>query len=298
MNGLIIKNLSKSFKKYKALNNINLEIRQGMFGLLGRNGAGKTTLMKIITTLLEPDEGEVIIEGLDVKKDKLQVRKIIGFLPQEFSIYPNLTAIEFLDYIARLNNMLSKKNRHIVIRETLKKVNLYDKKDCKVGGFSGGMRRRLGIAQAIIKDPKILIVDEPTAGLDPEERIRFRTMLVELSLNKIVILSTHIVEDISASCEQMGVLDYGKLKFIGSPSEFIKKAQGCVWEKDCKSKNELLNIKDSYNVINIRQSQNNTRVRFLNSSPLEGGCILMEPNLEDAYLYFINSMKEKEEGVK
>lgn len=294
--GLIIKNLSKQFKKYKALDNINLEIKQGMFGLLGRNGAGKTTLMKMITTLGEPDEGEITIFGINVRKDRIGARKIIGFLPQEFSIYPNLTAGEFLDYIARLNNINDASKRNKLVKETLEKVNLHEKINSKVGGFSGGMRRRLGIAQAIIKDPKILIVDEPTAGLDPEERIRFRTLLVQLSLSKIVLLSTHIVEDISASCEQIGVLDYGVLKFVGNPVDFIKNSDGYIWEKNFANKSELLNITQNYNVINIRQSQDSGCVRFLANSRENINCNLgerVQPNLEDAYLYFINSIDNR-----
>ncbi|MCH5139022.1 ABC transporter ATP-binding protein, partial [Clostridiaceae bacterium UIB06] len=212
-NKVIIKNVTKKYGKFKAISNLNLEIKEGMFGLLGHNGAGKTTLMKLITTLSEPSSGKVIVNGLDTIKNKMEIKNIIGFLPQEFSVYPDLTAYEFLDYIAKLNYIKDNKKRKKLIERILEKVNLSEAKDKKIGGFSGGMKRRIGIAQAIIKDPKVLIVDEPTAGLDPEERIRFRTMLVELSESKIVILSTHIVEDIAASCEQMAFLQNGRLRY-------------------------------------------------------------------------------------
>lgn len=286
-NKIIIKNLTKKYGKFRALNNLNLEIKEGMFGLLGHNGAGKTTLMKLITTLTEPTKGQIIINGLDTVKDKMEIKNIIGFLPQEFSVYPDLTAYEFLDYIAKLNYVKNKKMRRNLIESVLEKVNLFDVKDKKVGGFSGGMKRRIGIAQAIIKDPKVLIVDEPTAGLDPEERIRFRTMLVELSQNKIVILSTHIVEDISASCEQMALLDGGSLRYAGSPVDFVNEVEGKVWEIQVNNKRELLEIKNKYLIISMKQTKEGTYIRVLSENLREGLNIKKEvPNLEDAYIYF------------
>lgn len=286
-NKIIIKNLTKKYGKFRALNNLNLEIKEGMFGLLGHNGAGKTTLMKLITTLTEPTKGQIIINGLDTVKDKMEIKNIIGFLPQEFSVYLDLTAYEFLDYIAKLNYVKNKKMRRNLIESVLEKVNLFDVKDKKVGGFSGGMKRRIGIAQAIIKDPKVLIVDEPTAGLDPEERIRFRTMLVELSQNKIVILSTHIVEDISASCEQMALLDGGSLRYAGSPVDFVNEVEGKVWEIQVNNKRELLEIKNKYLIISMKQTKEGTYIRVLSENLREGLNIKKEvPNLEDAYIYF------------
>ncbi|MEG2893392.1 MAG: ABC transporter ATP-binding protein [Clostridium sp.] len=296
-NKIIIKNLSKTYGNRKVLNNINLEIDCGMFGLLGHNGAGKSTLMKILTTLTEPDKGgEIEICGYNALKQKLDVRKIVGFLPQEFNIYPQMTAEEFLDYIARLNDIKSLKDRKEIVTQSLENVNLLDSKDKKVGGFSGGMKRRLGIAQALIKNPKVLIVDEPTAGLDPEERIRFRTMLVELSQNKIVILSTHIVEDISASCEKIALFVSGNSKFVGSPVDFVKNVDNMVWEKLLTNNSELIEMKRLYSIVSMRQTSKGVVVRFIsdeNNIKTSEGLISVTPNLEDAYLNFMESIQNK-----
>ncbi|GAA0745588.1 ABC transporter ATP-binding protein [Clostridium oceanicum] len=294
-NFISIKNVSKTYDKKRVLKNINLEIENGMFGLLGHNGAGKSTLMKIITTLILPDKGSKIeICGQDIKENKMNIREIIGFLPQEFNIYPQMTAYEFLDYIALLNNINDKSDRDKLICSTLSKVNLLDHKSGKVGQFSGGMKRRLGIAQAIIKNPRILVVDEPTAGLDPEERIKFRTMLVELSEDRIVILSTHIVEDISASCEKLGLMFSGELKFVGTPDEFIKNTEGYIWEKTISNNKELIDLKNKYSIISIRRTCGTSIVRFLaKSQDVRDGSNIKSvyPNLEDAYLHFMQSMK-------
>ncbi|RXM73449.1 ABC transporter ATP-binding protein [Clostridium tetani] len=294
-NFISIKNVNKTYNKKKVLNNINLEIGNGMFGLLGHNGAGKTTLMKIITTLITPDKGgKIEICGQDIKENKMNIRKIIGFLPQEFNIYPQMSAYEFLDYIALLNNIHNKNVRDELICNTLSKVNLLDHKNGEVGQFSGGMKRRLGIAQAIIKNPSILVVDEPTAGLDPEERIKFRTMLVELSEDRIVILSTHIVEDISASCEKLALLLSGELKFVGTPDEFIKNTEGYVWEKIITDNKDLIGLKNKYSIISIKRTCGTSTVRFLGNSKDVSSLSNVNsvyPNLEDAYLYFMQNAK-------
>ncbi|RXM75500.1 ABC transporter ATP-binding protein [Clostridium tetani] len=294
-NFISIKNVNKTYNKKKVLNNINLEIENGMFGLLGHNGAGKTTLMKIITTLITPDKGgKIKICGQDIKENKMNIRKIIGFLPQEFNIYPQMSTYEFLDYIALLNNIHNKNVRDELICNTLSKVNLLDHKNGKVGQFSGGMKRRLGIAQAIIKNPSILVVDEPTAGLDPEERIKFRTMLVELSEDRIVILSTHIVEDISASCEKLALLLSGELKFVGTPDEFIKNTEGYVWEKIITDNKDLIGLKNKYSIISIKRTCGTSTVRFLGNSKDVSSLSNVNsvyPNLEDAYLYFMQNAK-------
>ncbi|RXI51916.1 ABC transporter ATP-binding protein [Clostridium tetani] len=294
-NFISIKNVNKTYNKKKVLNNINLEIENGMFGLLGHNGAGKTTLMKIITTLITPDKGgKIEICGQDIKENKMNIRKIIGFLPQEFNIYPQMSAYEFLDYIALLNNIHNKNVRYELICNTLSKVNLLECKNGKVGQFSGGMKRRLGIAQAIIKNPSILVVDEPTAGLDPEERIKFRTMLVELSEDRIVILSTHIVEDISASCEKLALLLSGELKFVGTPDEFIKNTEGYVWEKIITDNKDLIGLKNKYSIISIKRTCGTSTVRFLGNSKDVSSLSNVNsvyPNLEDAYLYFMQNAK-------
>lgn len=288
-NIVVFENVSKIYNKNQyALNNVNLKIGEGMFGLLGPNGAGKSTFMKSLITLITPEKGRIMVEGYDTRTHSLEVRDIVGYLPQDFSIYPNLTAEEFLDYIAQINNLGSKKIRKKRIEEVLSKVNLLEVKNKKVGGFSGGMKRRLGIANAILKDPKILIVDEPTAGLDPEERIRFRMLLVELSRQKCVILSTHIVEDIASSCETIALLDKGQIQYLGSPIEFILKAKEKVREFKVFTQEDILRLKDKYEIISTKRTSSGTFLRVVGesfSNELEN--IEVEPNLEDAYMYFM-----------
>ncbi len=275
-------------KKFYALNNVNLKIGEGMFGLLGPNGAGKSTLMKSLITLIMPDKGRIMVDGYDTRTHSLEVRDIVGYLPQEFSIYPNLTALEFLDYMGQINNIGSRKTRNKKIEGVLNKVNLWEARNKKVGGFSGGMKRRLGIANAILKDPKILIVDEPTAGLDPEERIRFRMLLVELSKQKCVILSTHIVEDISSSCERIGLLNRGDIEYLGSPMDFILRAKGKVKEFKVSNGEEILNLKDKYEIISVKRTSSGKFLRVVGEDfHGESYGIDVEPNLEDAYMYFM-----------
>lgn len=209
-----IKDLDKYYGKKQALNHINLTIHQGMFGLLGRNGAGKTTMMKTLATLLKKQSGSITICGVPVE-EAASVRKIVGYLPQDFSMYPNMTVYEAMDYLGVLSGM-SKEKRKKRIPLLLEQVNLLENKNQKVKALSGGMRRRLGIAQAILHEPKVLIVDEPPAGLDPEERVRFRNLLCEIAERRIVILSTHIVGDIEATCENIAVMDQGKILFQGT----------------------------------------------------------------------------------
>lgn len=216
---IIIENLSKDYGSFRALKNISLYIGNGMFGLLGKNGAGKTTLMKILATLLNKTEGSVSICGTDITNSG-EIRKMTGYLPQEFSFYPNMKVYEAMDYLGVLSGLPSKLRKER-IPELLKKVNLQNCKSLKFKALSGGMKRRLGIAQAILHDPKVLIVDEPTAGLDPEERVRFRNLLCEIAEERIVILSTHIVEDVEKTCKNIAVLDSGELFFNGTLENFI-----------------------------------------------------------------------------
>lgn len=286
-------------RKFKALNDVSFKIGEGMFGLLGANGAGKTTLMKSLVTLNNPEKGRIIVDRYDTQKQGLEVRNIVGYLPQDFSIYPNLTAYEFLDYIAQINKINNSKVRKSKIQEVLEGVNLWQVKDKKVGGFSGGMKRRLGIAQAILKDPKILIVDEPTAGLDPEERIRFRMLLTEFSQNKCVILSTHIVEDIASSCETIGFLNKGTLMYFGSPVDFIEKVRGKVKEFCISDRKEMLYLKNTYEIISERRTSNGTFIRAIGDNLLnEEKGTLVEPNLEDAYMYYVKYDECREENIK
>jgi ABC-2 type transport system ATP-binding protein len=216
---IIINDLSKSYGEKRALSGVSLHIETGMFGLLGRNGAGKTTLMRIVATVLSKSNGSVTVCGFDINNVK-EIRKLVGYLPQEFSMYSNMTVYEAMDYLGVLSE-LPKKTRQEKIPALLKRVNLDDCRKVRVKALSGGMKRRLGIAQAILHDPQILIVDEPTAGLDPEERVRFRELLCEIAENRIVILSTHIVEDIEKTCEKIAVLDKGEIVFNGLLSAFI-----------------------------------------------------------------------------
>jgi ABC-2 type transport system ATP-binding protein len=216
---IVIENLSKNFGEKRALYGVSLHIETGMFGLLGRNGAGKTTLMRILATILSKSNGNVSVCGFDIGNAK-EIRKLVGYLPQEFSMYPNMSVYEAMDYLGVLSE-LSNKTRQERIPVLLKRVNLDDCHKVRVKALSGGMKRRLGIAQAILHNPVILIVDEPTAGLDPEERVRFRNMLREIAENRIVILSTHIVEDVEKTCEKIAVLDNGEIIFNGLLAAFI-----------------------------------------------------------------------------
>lgn len=283
-----IENLSKNYGKKQSLNRVNLTISQGMFGLLGPNGAGKTTLMKIITTLVQKSEGKIKVCGVPVEK-VADIRKIIGYLPQDFSMYGNMSACEALDYLAILSGM-NKKDRMQKVPELLEKVNLIDQKRTKVKAMSGGMKRRLGIAQAVIHDPQVVIVDEPTAGLDPEERVRFRNLLCEIARDKIVILSTHIVGDIEATCEYIGVLNKGNLIFNGTVSELLKGVEGKVYSAQI-SIMELEKIKQRYLVTGILTTGSVASVKIISNEQPFQDAILCNADVEDGYMYL---MHEKE----
>ena len=285
-----IKDLDKYYGKKQALNHINLTIHQGMFGLLGRNGAGKTTLMKTLATLLEKQKGEIRICGIPVD-ETARVRKMIGYLPQDFSMYPNMTVYEAMDYLGVLSGM-SKEKRKQRIPVLLEQVNLQNDSRKKVRALSGGMRRRLGIAQAILHDPKVFIVDEPTAGLDPEERVRFRNLLCEIAEKRIVILSTHIVGDIEATCENLAVMDQGKILYHGTVEALIELAKDKVYTAEI-SKKELPVMKENYLVTGMLSAGNNVSVRFLSEEKPFDGAKPCSAGVEDAYLYL---MEEKAGG--
>ena len=285
-----IKDLDKYYGKKQALNHINLTIHQGMFGLLGRNGAGKTTLMKTLATLLEKQKGEIRICGIPVE-ETARVRKMIGYLPQDFSMYPNMTVYEAMDYLGVLSGM-SKEKRKQRIPVLLEQVNLQNDSGKKVRALSGGMRRRLGIAQAILHDPKVLIVDEPTAGLDPEERVRFRNLLCEIAEKRIVILSTHIVGDIEATCENLAIMDQGKILYHGTVEALIELAKDKVYTAEI-SKKELPVMKENYLVTGMLSVGNNVSVRFLSEKKPFDGAKPCSAGVEDAYLYL---MEEKAGG--
>ena len=275
-----------------ALKDVNLEIPTGMFGLLGPNGAGKSTLMRILVALMEPTSGEVDICGYDLMKQRKEIRGILGYLPQDFRFFAKYKTYEFLDYAARLSGMNRKSFRKKAVDEMLENVGLFDVRDRYANKLSGGMKRRLGIAQALIHHPKVIIVDEPTTGLDPEERIRFRNLLVELSKDRIVIFSTHIIEDISSSCSQVVVINKGELKYFGDPTDMVDMATGKVWQFhiDRESFEQVL---DKTMVVHHIQDGDTIQVRYLSvGSPYEGA-VEVEPNLEDAYLCLLKNMEGK-----
>ncbi|MBN2166021.1 MAG: ABC transporter ATP-binding protein [Marinilabiliaceae bacterium] len=290
---LQIKNLSKIYPGgKKALNEVSMTIHDGMFGLLGPNGAGKSTLMKILVTLLKPSSGDIFVNGQQLSDHRKEVRSLIGYLPQDFRFFPKLKTWEFLDYAASLAGVSSKKERSLMVDKMLEEVALYDFRNRFANKLSGGMKRRLGIAQALIGNPKIIVVDEPTTGLDPEERIRFRNILSRLTKNEvIVVLSTHIVGDISSSCNQMALINSGELQFLGTPSDFVGKADGHVWSIDVAF-DELQNVKEQYHVITSIPNVDSYTLEVLTIG--ENGLAKynpkpVAPNLEHAYVYFMES---------
>lgn len=283
-----IKDLNKNFGKRQALSDVNLTIEQGMFGLLGPNGAGKTTLMKILSTLTKKSSGTVSVCGIPIEKTK-EVRTMTGYLPQDFSMYGNMSAYEALDYLAVLSGM-SKGERREKVPEMLEKVNLLEQQKTKVKAMSGGMKRRLGIAQAIIHNPKVIIVDEPTAGLDPEERVRFRNLLCEIAKERIVILSTHIVGDIEATCEDIAVLNHGQIIFRGTVSELLKMVEGKVYTAEISTM-EIDKIKEEYLVTGILTSGSLSHVKLIADHMPMFNAQLCNADVEDAYMYL---MKQQE----
>ena len=284
-----VDNLKKVYKGGKqALDGINLEINNGLFGLLGPNGAGKTTLMRILVTLMEPTAGTVTIDDYDLQNNRKEIRNMLGYLPQEFSTFPKIRTWEFLDYNARLAGITGYSERTDIVDKLLDKVGLLDVKDRYAKKLSGGMKRRLGIAQALIGNPKILIVDEPTTGLDPEERIRFRNILSDMGQeDKIIILSTHIVSDISSTCQDMALLNEGGLAFQGSPEDLVKTAEGHTFELDVTD-SELEKVKEQYIVISTIPSETGWQVQVVSESMDNNSAKAIPPNLEHAYVYFMD----------
>ena len=284
---IVMKNVTKRYGKKLALDHLSLKIPQGMFGLLGPNGAGKTTLMKMTAAILPPTEGKIRVCGTDISCQR-QIHRMTGYLPQDFSMYGNMTAAEALDYLGALS-LMPKKLRRERIPLLLRQVNLEDNSRTRVKAMSGGMRRRLGIAQAILHDPQVLIVDEPTAGLDPEERVRFRNLLCELAQERIVILSTHIVGDIEATCENIAVLNQGTLLFSGTVTELLGEAEGKIFTAQVP-RMELPMLKSQYTVTGMLMQGNEAQVRFAAESQPFASAKACPPNLEDAYMYL---MQEK-----
>lgn len=283
-----INSLQKRYNSHTVLDGINMTIEDGMFGLLGRNGAGKTTLMRILATLIKPTNGTVVFNGISVDNTK-EIRKIIGYLPQDFSFYPDMTVYESMQYVAALSQVpaLLQNDK---IPQLLKQVNLWEVKKKKVGMLSGGMKRRLGIAQAMLHDPKVLIVDEPTIGLDPEERLRLYNLLEGYSENRIVILSTHIVADIEATCERVGVLDSGKLVFDGTINHLAENAKEKVFELTVH-KNEQDIVQKRYHVLTSQSSLGKIKMRVLSDDyPILGNPVLCSPTVEDGYMQLLRKL--------
>ena len=284
-----IENLNKIYPDgKKALNNLNLTIEPGMFGLLGPNGAGKTSLMRIMTLLQSATSGTIFFDDYDIAKDRKAIRSVLGYLPQDFRFFEKLKTWEFLDYGAGLAGIKGKAHREEVVDEMLRKVGLFEVRDRWANRLSGGMKRRLGIAQAIIGNPKVIIVDEPTTGLDPEERIRFRNILSDISdKDTTIILSTHIVGDISSTCKKLALLNRGELKFEGSPDEMIELSKGKVWEIFVTDA-EYEDIKDKYPIISTIPADGGLEIQVV-AERVEGySCKAIEPNLEHAYVYYMD----------
>ena len=291
---LVIQNLSKTYPNgVRALQNVSLTIQQGMFGLLGPNGAGKSTLMRSIATLQEPDGGKIVFNGIDVRTQKEDLRKVLGYLPQEFGVYPKVSAEKLLDHLAVLKGISNTSERKELVEALLHKTNLYEARKKNLGGYSGGMKQRFGIAQALLASPKLIIVDEPTAGLDPAERNRFHNLLSELGEEAVVILSTHIVDDVKKLCTNMAIINQGQILMTGNPKEAIKEVEGKIWQKKI-AKGELPKYKDAFNVISDRLETGETLINILADSDPGQGFSSVEPGLEDVYFsYIFGGIKEK-----
>lgn len=283
MNTLQINNLTKTYPNgVKALNGINLEITNGMFGLLGSNGAGKSSLMRTIASLQEPSSGSISFNEIDVVKQPNEIRNQLGYLPQEFGVYPKISAEKLLNHLAILKGILNKKERKEQVTALLQQVNLYQHRKKAVYTFSGGMRQRFGIAQALLANPKLIIVDEPTAGLDPEESNRFLNLLSEIGENVIVILSTHIVEDVRNLCPKMAILANGEIISEGNPKELVASIEGKIWTKIIP-KTDINIYKKAFDVISTKLVSGETQIRVLSEKKPEAGFEMITPNLEDFY---------------
>jgi ABC-type multidrug transport system ATPase subunit len=280
---LAIRNLSKTYSNgVRALKGVTLDIPTGMFGLLGPNGAGKSTLMRTIATLQDADSGSIQLDSLDVLANKQAARQTLGYLPQEFGVYPKVSAEAMLDHFAVLKGVTVRSERKALVEALLRQVNLWDVRKRKLGTFSGGMRQRFGIAQALIGKPKLVIVDEPTAGLDPEERNRFLNLLAEIGENVVVILSTHIVEDVTDLCPRMAIISQGQVLLTGEPHETIRSLEGRVWRREVAT-SAIEDYKSRLTVLSTRLVGGKTILHVLADSQPEAGFAAVEPDLEDVY---------------
>ena len=281
---LVIKNLTKTYKNgVKAIDNLSIEIGTGMFGLLGPNGAGKSSLMRTIATLQSPDSGSIIFGDIDVLNDNMSLRKVLGYLPQSFGVYPKMSAQDLLDYFATLKGISNKLERNEIVKKVLEITNLYDVRRKHVAGYSGGMKQRFGIAQLLLNSPKLIIVDEPTAGLDPAERHRFLNVLREVGTNCTVIFSTHIVEDVKELCNEMAILNGGRILKHTTPIDATKEIEGTIWQKtierDHLDENEKL-----YRILSSNYNQDNTlNLRVHAAEKPSEDFIAVAPQLDDVY---------------
>lgn len=288
MNSLTIKNLQKTYKNgVVAINDISLEIKNGMFGLLGPNGAGKSSLMKTIAGLQQPDSGTIFFNGIECIKNPLFIKKQLGFLPQDFGVYPKISAYDLLTHIAILKGITNTKERKEQVDFLLEKVNLQQHSNKEVHTFSGGMRQRFGIAQALLGNPQLVIVDEPTAGLDPEERNRFNNLLNEISEDIIIILSTHLVEDVKNLCKEMAIIHNGTLLVKGKPTDFIDELTGKFWQKTIDKK-QLIQYEKEYNVVLTQLNMGTVTIHVQSDTQPDTSFRPILPNLEDVYFSILN----------
>jgi ABC-type multidrug transport system ATPase subunit len=280
---LRIRNISKTYPNgVRALHDVSLTIPPGMYGLLGPNGAGKSTLMRMIATLQDPDTGSIHLGELDVLRQKDEVRKTLGYLPQEFGVYPKVSAEELLDHFALLKGIAERRSRKEVVEALLRQTNLWEVRKQKLGGYSGGMRQRFGVAVALLGNPRLLIVDEPTAGLDPAERVRFLNLLSEIGENSVVLLSTHIVEDVSELCTRMAIIDRGEILLEAEPLRAMAELRGQIWRR-VLSKPELPALEREHAVISTKLLAGRTVARVHGDAPPGPGFEPAEPDLEDVY---------------
>jgi len=291
---LSIKNVSKTYSNnVEALKDVTLEVGNGMFGLLGPNGAGKSTLMRTIAGLQELDSGSITVGDIDVSKHKHKLRKVLGYLPQEFGLYPKVNALELFDHLATMKGITDSKERGELTKSLFSQTNLWKYRNRKLGTFSGGMKQRFGIAQALIGEPKLIIVDEPTAGLDPTERNRFHNLLSAIGENVIVILSTHIVEDVSDLCSKMAIIKDGKVKLVGEPLTLVKDLKAQVWT-GLVTKKDFKNVKNDHQVISSKLSMGKVQIRVLSNQEPTDGFKQVDPEIEDLYFATINELDLKE----
>jgi ABC-2 type transport system ATP-binding protein len=287
---ITVSRLTKTYgKNIQALRGVDLEIGSGMFGLVGPNGAGKTTLMRILAGLLRPTSGKVSVLGNDITTGlgKKAVKEVLGYLPQELGLYPDLSALEFLEYIALLKGVTDKVDRKKQLEEILELAGLTQDARRRLRTYSGGMKRRVGIAQALLGRPQLLIVDEPTSGLDPEERVRLRNLLAEMSAHCSVILSTHIVEDVSQSCNDLAVINLGRVLFRGSPGDLIAQARGHVWNLATSGERP----EASLTVVSTIQLENSVQYRVVGNPPRTSKAVSVEPSLEDGYIWLMQKSR-------